>query len=169
MTTAAVPPPKPDDRGTPSGVEAAGGIAAPLLAGIAFALVALVLQLRSHEVRWRDATLALLVASGLSQIAAVQASMWSKQYADLPAGTRWATFMSRAYDVGIICLLAAVTALLAPPGRLKNVPIGRWIPFAIAALGLLGECVWVAYAIRIECRGRRRLRAALKLQPRDDG
>jgi len=38
-------------------IQAAGSIAAPLLAGISFALVVLVLQLNQRDVRWRGADL----------------------------------------------------------------------------------------------------------------
>lgn len=54
----------PKPYGAPAALQSAGTVAAPLLAGFSFALVGLVLT-SPERIRWPDATLVLLTASGL--------------------------------------------------------------------------------------------------------
>src|SRR5438874_2220362 len=75
----AVPWDRPVPYGAPASVQSAGAVAAPMLAGFAFILATLDLT-NSTRFRWPDATLLLLVLSGLSLIAAVQCGVWARYY-----------------------------------------------------------------------------------------
>src|SRR6185437_14336560 len=65
-------------------IQAAGTVAAPLLAGASFTLVALVLQSPTPFGRWQDVSLLLFVAAGLAQIFAVQSVIWTRRYMVTP-------------------------------------------------------------------------------------
>src|ERR1700678_3842473 len=65
-------------------IQAAGSVAAPLLAGASFTLVALVLQSSTPFGRWQDVSLLLFVAAGLAQIFAVQSVIWTRRYMATP-------------------------------------------------------------------------------------
>src|SRR3984957_16935100 len=69
-------------------VQAAGSVAAPLLAGASFTLVALVLQSTTPFGRWQDLALLLLVAAGLAQVFAVQSVVWTRRYMVTPDDLR---------------------------------------------------------------------------------
>jgi len=59
------------------------------------------------------------------------AEVWSNR-------TRW------TYHLGIVMLLAAMTFLVIPTGR---VALSGWLPFAAASLILIAEMVWIADAV----------------------
>jgi hypothetical protein len=65
-------------------IQGAGSVAAPLLAGASFTLVALVLQSATPFGRWQDLALLLLVAAGLAQVFAVQSVVWTRRYMATP-------------------------------------------------------------------------------------
>jgi hypothetical protein len=65
-------------------IQSAGSVAAPLLAGASFTLVALVLQSAIPFGRWQDLALLLLVAAGLAQVFAVQSVIWTRRYMVTP-------------------------------------------------------------------------------------
>ena len=65
-------------------IQAAGAVAAPLLAGASFTLAALVLQASSPFARWPDLALLCFVASGLAQVFAVQCVVWTRRYMMTP-------------------------------------------------------------------------------------
>jgi hypothetical protein len=65
-------------------IQGAGSIAAPLLAGASFTLVALVLQSTTPFGRWQDLALLLLVTAGLAQVFAVQSVIWTRRYMVTP-------------------------------------------------------------------------------------
>jgi hypothetical protein len=71
----------PGPPGYLESIQAAGSVAAPLLAGASFTLVALVLQSTTPFGRWQDLTLLLLlVGAGLAQVFAVQSVIWTRRY-----------------------------------------------------------------------------------------
>jgi hypothetical protein len=74
----------PGPPGYLESIQAAGSIAAPLLAGASFTLVALVLQSATPFGRWQDLALLLLVAAGLAQVFAVQSVIWTRRYMVTP-------------------------------------------------------------------------------------
>src|ERR1700744_2701635 len=69
-------------------IQAAGSVAAPLLAGASFTLVALVLQSSTPFGRWQDLALLLLVAAGLAQVFAVESVIWARRYMATPDDLR---------------------------------------------------------------------------------
>jgi len=74
----------PNPVGYLESIQSAGSIAAPLLAGASFALVALVLQATTRFGRWQDLALLFLVAAGLAQVFAVQSVIWTRRYMATP-------------------------------------------------------------------------------------
>lgn len=74
----------PGPPGYLESIQAAGSIAAPLLAGASFTLVALVLQSTTAFGRWQNLALLLLVAAGLAQVFAVQSVIWTRRYMVTP-------------------------------------------------------------------------------------
>lgn len=165
-------------------IQAVGGFAAPLLAGASFTLAVLELQSVSGSTavsRWPDASLALLVAAGLLQIATVQATAWTRRYMCSPGDLlqwfpdeqtdgvpspfllgmqeshlrqahRWATAARGFYHSGIVALLAGLLVASVPRGDLNG---ARWTVIAVCATGIAGELAWLVRAVFLE-RGIRR-------------
>lgn len=166
-------------------IQSVGGVAAPLLAGGSFTLAALALQSAvpgSEAVsRWPDASLALFVAAGLLQIAAVQATAWTRRYMCTPADLlewfpdeqtdgaptpfllgmqrshlvqahRWANAARGFYHAGIVALLTGLLVACVPRGDLTG---ARWTVLAVCAAGVAGEFAWLFRAVFLD-RGLRR-------------
>jgi len=161
----------PRPYGAPAALQTSGGVAAPLLAGFSFALVGLVIT-NPDKIRWPDATLVLLTASGLCLIAAVQCAAWARRWDVTPAELlswwpefdqlpeaaredvyaeqhvhterhrRWARATRLAYDAGILSLLAGITVFLAPLAHHSVVSL-RGLALLLALLGFLAELTWV--------------------------
>jgi hypothetical protein len=74
----------PDPVGYLQSIQSAGSVAAPLLAGASFTLVALVLQSTTPFGRWQDLALLLLVAAGLAEVFAAQSVVWTRRYMATP-------------------------------------------------------------------------------------
>ena len=74
----------PGPPGYLESIQAAGSVAAPLLAGASFTLVALVLQSTTPFGRWQDLALFLFVGAGLAQVFAVQSVIWTRRYMATP-------------------------------------------------------------------------------------
>jgi hypothetical protein len=129
-------------------LEKAGSVAAPLLAGVSFALVVFVLQLPSSAVRWPDVALDLLVAAGLLLVAALQAIFW----ADGRETGGWALLATICYDTGTLCLVAAIVILLIP-GAGSPIRTTRLIGILMATVGFIAESVWVGFALMERHRG----------------
>lgn len=166
-TVDASPPPNewdpPFPLGYPGAIESAGSVAAPLLAGFSFALVGLVIPSPEYF-RWPSGTLILLLAGGVSFIAAVQCSFWARQFAVGPADVEewrpqhplerkvalqrlhkhgfllWGSRFNFWYRAGILLLLAGVVLAVVPRGTIGT---GRYVAIAVAASGFLGELCWV--------------------------
>ena len=171
----APPPPGPTwDVPTPYGsseaVQTMGGIAAPVLAGFSFTLLALILQIED-ALKWPDLALVALMGAGLGFIAVVQFTFWTRHYSARPAEIlewwpdaedpwrreliredqwtyeaerrRWATAARRAYITAIVLLLVGVALVLVPDGPLGDIPAGRATAIAVALLGLLLELLWI--------------------------
>lgn len=161
----------PKPYGASAALQSAGMVAAPLLAGFSFTLVALVLT-SPGKIRWPDASLVLLTAAGLFLITAVQCAFWARRwdvtpaeimswwpdFEGLPAATqeqvfsdqhahskrqtRWARATRLAYDGGILSLLAGMSVLLAPPVHQPIVSL-RSFAMLLALLGFMAEATWV--------------------------
>jgi hypothetical protein len=166
----------PEPPGYPASVQSLGGFAAPLLAAASFTMTALLLPTLSNGsrnfARWPDAALTLFVASGLAQIAAVQAAMWARRYDTVPdelaqwypdevrdgrpsewlhalqsncleLSQRWTDWTRLAYHVGILLLLGGLTTVVIPAGPMSG---SRWLLVMTAGSGLVGELSWIVGA-----------------------
>lgn len=150
--------------GYPGAVDSASGIVAPLLAGFSFALIGLIVQ-DPTALRWPGVALALLVAAGMSFVAAVQCGFWAKEWVttpseieewhpnDTPQETHddqrihrrgfklWARRLRFTYRLGIVTLLAGVTVALVPVTDMNSL---QKVAVLIAAIGLALELSWIS-------------------------
>jgi hypothetical protein len=170
-------------------IQAAGSVAAPLLAGASFTLVALVLQSSTPFGRWQDLALLLLVAAGLAQVFAVQSVVWTRRYMVTPDDlrqwypgdfsepgerpTRWLLnvqgfnnqLAEKWADRTRWWMNAGISLLLAGIA-VGVVPAGhiggvRWAVITVAWAGLAVEASWVlAIAVDEPARSGMMLRAA---------
>lgn len=174
----------PIPLGHTGSVQSLGGLAAPLLSAAGFGIVATLLPSMAggttQFARWPEASTAVIVASSLAQIAAVQSSVWARHYDTTPDelaqwypgemvdgvpsewlrgvqlshvrnASVWAGWARRAYHLGIILLLLGLTLLFVPPGETEP---AREILIAVPFTGLLGESVWLAASVHAEKRRR---------------
>jgi hypothetical protein len=156
----------PTPYGYAAAIDGFGTVAAPLLAGFAFVLIGLTVSLKGDSpVRCPGVATAFLALSALLLLAAVQCSMWARQYTVTPEEmlawwpeadatrradlreTQWRyqrlaqgwLFGSRtAYNAGILALLLGVLVILIPK---------YWTGSRIAAVTLVGagfliELLW---------------------------
>ena len=147
-------------------------MAAPLLAGASFTLVALVLQSQTPFGRWQDISLLLFVAAGLAQIFAVQSVTWARRYMATPdefkqwypedftnhgeRPTQWVQLLQRFNDERARrwagrtrgWINAGITLLLAgiAVGVVPPGPVSsvRWPVITVAWIGVAVEASWVA-------------------------
>jgi hypothetical protein len=153
-------------------IQAAGSVAAPLLAGASFTLVALVLQSQTTFGRWQNVSLLLFVAAGLAQIFAVQSFSWARRYMVAPdelkqwfpddfthhgeRPTEWLQLLQRFYGEHArrwaertrAWINAGIMLLLAgiAVGVVPPGPISpvRWPVITVAWIGVAVEASWVA-------------------------
>lgn len=146
-------------------VDRVGTTAAPLLGGFGLTLIGLTATSGS-EVRWPTPTLALLVASVLLLIGAVQASFNARAWfipldefltrlGATPANQQtiitgtysqgltkhayWLGITRYAYNLGILFLLAGLTLVVIPHGAIST---ARYAVIALAGVGVIVEAVW---------------------------
>lgn len=77
----------PEPLGYFGSIQAAGGLAAPLLAGFSFTVLAVILPATTGAQqfnRWPNLTLSLLLSAGMILVAAVEASVWARRYGVTP-------------------------------------------------------------------------------------
>jgi len=159
----------PGRYGYSGAIDGLGSIAAPLLAAASVMLLGLVLTLGS-SLRWSNAALPLLVASSFAFVACVQFTVWARQFIVTtsqiaewwPSGPAiddpelrweqrfhdarfsvWAKRSRWAYNLGILCLLAALPVMLAPRARLSDIEPVRLAAIALASAALVAEAVWI--------------------------
>ena len=156
--------------GHSAAVESVGSTAAPLLAGFAFALIALVLQAPTSFAA-PGATLALLSGAAVLLISCVQLvflhrrhhvppDVWAgwadlapdserelrradyaaRYFSDLTRGRRYRVAAVWTYNGGIVLLLAGVVVSLWPKDGGGDT--GRWIAVALVGAACIGEIVW---------------------------
>jgi hypothetical protein len=155
-------------------IQAAGNVAAPLLAGASFTLVALVLQSAAPFGRWQDLALLLFVAAGLAQVFAVQSIVWTRRYMVTPdelkqwypddftngaeRPTQWLVNLqgyndqtarkwanrTRMWINGGISLLLAGVAVGVVPSG--HISPMRWAVITLAWIGVAVEASWVTAA-----------------------
>ncbi len=159
----------PTRYGAAEAVISMGTIAAPLLAGFSLAAFIQVLGLSAGDVRYRDLPALLLLLAAALLVLAVQATFWARQYQVTPAELRdwwpdadqqsrldmlkveqashmakfkiWSRRARIAFDLGLLCLLAALAVLAVPPGP-GSAPV-RWAAVGVGALAFMLELAWV--------------------------
>jgi MFS family permease len=145
-----------------------GTIAAPLLASVSIALIAVVLS-SAATFRWVNVALLLLVVAAIAFVATVEFSFMARQYVVTPSELEdwwpdaaspsrrralrreqryyhsrfrhWAVGARYAYNLGILALGLAVVALLVPHGSVSH---GRRDVIIVAGLAFLAELAWIA-------------------------
>ena len=151
-----------------------GTIAAPLLAGFSLAGFVQVLALGTADVRWRNASLLLLMLASLLLIFSVQATFWARQYAVTPSDItdwwpdwqqpyrmrmirreisehnagfrRWSNLARTAYELGLLALISALTVLAVPPPSTGAAL--RWLAVCAGVLAFAGELAWGLASLR---------------------
>jgi hypothetical protein len=165
----------PGPPGYLESIQAAGSVAAPLLAGASFTLVALVLQSTTPFGRWQNLALLLLVGAGLAQVFAVQSVTWTRRYMVTPdelrqwfpddftdygeRPTQWLLNVQGYNDqtarkwadrtrmwINIgISLLLAGIAVGVVPPG--HIGAMRWVVITLAWIGVTVEASWVTAAV----------------------
>jgi drug/metabolite transporter (DMT)-like permease len=150
-----------------------GSVSAPLLAGFGIALATLVIS-GAENFRYVSATLFLLVGATLALVTSVQFTFRTRQFAATPPDIEawwpdhdrperretlrreqryhrreydtWASRARWAYNVGLVCFLLGVAALLVPPSSPHhNIPNGRLAVIALALAATFAEICWIIY------------------------
>jgi hypothetical protein len=163
-TARGVRPPNP--YGQFATVDGLGGVAAPLLAGFAVTMVALIIQI-VDDVRWPDVSLVLLSGAAVLLLQVVQLSARARGYAVTPAQARewypeiehdparadlvdwelrhhlgcWRDLVRRArwrYNVAVILLLCGIAVMLVPK-KAAELTAMRGLAIAVIAGGALIE------------------------------
>lgn len=155
----------PEPLGHPGAVTAAGSVAAPLLVGFSVTLIGLVIG-QGPRIRWPGLALDLLALAVILLLGSVQCAFMARRYAVSPSEIedwwpdhaddrrrselredqaqyfedflRWAERFRRAYNLGVLLLLAAVAVVLAPPNDQHEV--ARWIAVASLAQASSRSC-----------------------------
>jgi hypothetical protein len=177
----------PSPLGYLESIQAAGALAAPLLAGASFTLAALTLQASQPFARWPGIALVCFVTAGVAQVFAVECVIWARGYTVTPDELRqwysehfgtdesgpdqWLRNMQREQITRARLwarrtrwsLNAGLLALLVGI-TLSVIPPGRiggqrWGAIVVAALGALVELRWAARLVRADVMNWRRDRA----------
>lgn len=156
----------------PAALDGMGTIAAPLLASVSIALIAVLLS-SAPSFRLLTAALLLLLIAAVSFIAAIECTFRARQYVVTPSELedwwpdhetpgrrralrreqrfyrsefrRWAVRARTAYDIGILTLTLGVVALLVPHG---HIDAGRWVVLAVGIVAVGGQAAWIINARR---------------------
>jgi hypothetical protein len=157
-------PPRP--YGYPAALDGMGTIAAPLLASVSIALVAIVLT-SAASFKLETAALLFLVLAAASLVAAVEFCFMTRKYVVTPSEIEawwpdhampgrlrslrreqryyharfkvWTVRARCVYDVGVLALSLGIVALLVPNRHLNA---GHGVVIALAGAAFLGELAW---------------------------
>jgi hypothetical protein len=164
-------PSPPNPYGLFATADGLGGVAAPLLAGFAITMIALVVQI-AGDVRWPDVSLVLLGAAAVLLLQVVQLNARARGYAVTPSQAKewypdieqhpararvvnwelrhhldcWRDLVRRArgrYNLAIVLLLAGIAVLLVPK-RTAELTAMRGLAVGVIALGALIEVAAIA-------------------------
>lgn len=156
----------PNPYGGFAAVDGLGGVAAPLLAGFAVTMIALIVQIVDN-VRWPNVSLVLLGASAVLLLQVVQLNARARGYAVTPTQARewypdieaspnrastvdwelrhhldcWRNLVRRArwrYNLAIVLLLCGIAVMLVPAKASELTPM-RGLAIAVIAVGALLE------------------------------
>lgn len=164
----------PREYGYAAAIDSMGSIAAPLLAGVSFALAVFLMQGKEGS-SWKSAALLLLVGAALAFIATVQFTFRARQFSVTPPeiemwwshpadpGRRemlrreqryylathgvWARWAGWAYEIGLLSFVLGVSASLVPRGGPGDASAGRLAVMAMALLGFAAELAWIAWDV----------------------
>jgi hypothetical protein len=159
-------PSPPNPYGLFATADGLGGVAAPLLAGFAVTMLALVVQI-ADDVRWPDVSLVLLGAAAVLLLQVVQLNARARGYAVTPGQAQewypdiernparvqvvnwelrhhmacWRALVRRArarYNLAIVLLLCGIAVLLVPKKTAELTAV-RGLAIAVIALGAVIE------------------------------
>jgi hypothetical protein len=159
----------PSEYGYAAAIQSMGTIAAPLLAGISFALAVQVQDAPGSF--YATGALLLLVAGAFGFVASVQFAFRARQFSVTPTEIEmwhpnpseparremlrteqrycmanhraWAKWAGWAYDFGIVAFSLGVTAALVPPAGLGGASNGRVAVVVLALAGVVAEIGWL--------------------------
>lgn len=161
----------PTPYGSYDAMESSGAVAAPLLAGFALTMAALVLT-SPDRFRWPNLVLLLLTVAVICLVMSVQAAQWTRSFRVRPkevdewwpemttlefddqksellahhlSRKMWVGRQRTAYQLGIVGLLAGLAFALVPPNPAPGVAVSnvRWLAVALAFVGFGLEVLWV--------------------------
>lgn len=160
-------PPRP--YGWPAALDSMGTIAAPLLASVSIALIAVVLTGPS-AFHLANAVLLCLVIAAAAFVATVECTVTARSYAVTPSEIEewspeqvdpdvllelrreqryyrerfrcWATAARIAYNAGILALTVGVAVAVVPSGHVAD---ARLAVIAAAVAACVAEVVWIGY------------------------
>jgi MFS family permease len=158
----------PARYGAAEALTSMGTIAAPLLAGFSLAGFVQVLTMGPEDVRWRGAPALFLMLAAIWLILAVQATFWARQYQVTPSDMtewwpdwkqpyrarmlrreleehnagfrRWSRLARVAYELGLLCIITALTLLAVPP--VPKSDAWRWLAVAAGTIAFTAELGW---------------------------
>jgi hypothetical protein len=168
---------KPAPMGYANAIDSVSSVASPLLAGFSLTTVVLISD-DQENFRWPGAAMLALVVAAVLLIGAVECGFNARKYTwssddvrawwpDMQEGSNreqllraqqdkafrrwqtWSTWTRRAYNVGIIALLAALGLALPPQHAMDAQGSLRWVASGIAFLACAGEIFWFAVSLRI--------------------
>ena len=126
-------------------MELAGSVAAPLLASVSFALMALVLPLTSLRYPLRNWALLFFIGAGVGFISTVQAEGWERRYRrSLTEAKKWETLGRWSYHAAVMALLLGLFMVLVPHA---TPPDTRMATLAVIAAALAGEGAWIGLSL----------------------
>jgi hypothetical protein len=163
-------------------MDSVASVASPLLAGFSLASVLLVSD-DAGNFRWPGAAILALAIASIALIGAVQFGFNARQYLwsaadvagwwpDMKEGSEredllraeqatafgrwrvWTKWTRRAYDLGILAILAALGLALPPPHDIGAQATLRWAASGIAFSACAGEAIWILAASRQWLRSR---------------
>lgn len=161
----------PTPLGQPEGIQTAGGVAAPLLAGFSLTTLTFVLtDLNARgkpHVRWPELVLLFLTIATVLLVMTVQCAANARRYQITPGDVRtwygdevtplfllgcltshlrenakWSRLTRYTYNAGVLCLLVALPLILLPAG---DPSVGRVAVVAVAVIGPLIEIIWLVF------------------------
>lgn len=158
--------------GDAAAVQGLASVAAPLLAGFAFTLVALILQ-SDRALRWPEVALLLLAIAAVGFLMVIQFAAWARAFYVTPselyewwgdnptpmardrmerdqrryseAHKCWNNRARYVFNVSLILFLGSLAVVLVPP---RDISVGRWLALAIVATAFVLEVVWFILNVR---------------------
>lgn len=174
---------KPSPIGYAAAMDSLGTVASPLLAGFALASV-IVIAATPGSLRWLGVAMLGLAVAAVAFLDALETSfnarryLWSasdaadwwpetqsgtagerilaeQQWAAFRRWESWSSWSRRLYHVGLLVLLAGLSAALPPPPGDHQQAALRWAAAGVVAVAFVAEAVWMVIAYRLAVVNRR--------------